>query len=371
MKSLLLSILLLPSFLLAQQTSHNFMFDGANRKYIQYIPATYDGSTAVPVVFSLHGLGDNMNNFSQVGFHQVADTANFIVITPEALVSPLVNATAWNSGAGVGPFVLNEDVNDVGFLSAVLDSLTRHFNIDQTRVYATGFSMGGFMSNRLACELNNRIAAIASVAGTIGSGINCQPARAMPVCHFHGTADGTVAYEGNQFGNDAEALFDFWSTNNICDATIDSIQIANTVADGISVTKITRKSNCTNNAETILFRADSAGHNWLYTPANDIDYTSEIWKFFSNKTHPNPSLTSIAENSAIAFEVYPNPVKNLLSIKVNKENNIVVNIYNVLGKKVLSSTNTKALDVSNLETGTYIIQLVSDNQIRSKAFRKM
>lgn len=377
MKTLFLTFFLLPTFVLAQQSTHNFMFDGANRKYIQYVPASYDGSEAVPVIFALHGLGDNMNNFSNVGFHQVADTANFIVITPEALVSPLVNATAWNSGAGVGPFILNENVDDVGFISAVLDSLTRHFNIDPTRIFATGFSMGGFMSNRLACELNDRIAAIASVAGTIGLGIDCQPARAIPVCHFHGTADATVAYEGNQFGNDAEDLFDFWSTNNNCDATIDSVQIANTVADGISITKITRKSNCTNNAETVLFRADSANHNWLYIPANDIDYTSEIWKFFSDKTHPNPSLTHLVELSdSPKLYLFPNPANNTLNINLTNYHTSTaqVVIYNVLAEKIITQTvNTstnKQLDISNLPCGSYIAQIIMGETVFSQVFIK-
>lgn len=81
----------------AQQTTHNWDFDGTNRKYIQYVPSVYDGTEPVPLLLVLHGLGDNMNNFSNVGFHQVADTANIIVVTPEALIDQLfTQATAWN-----------------------------------------------------------------------------------------------------------------------------------------------------------------------------------------------------------------------------------------------------------------------------------
>lgn len=374
MKNLLLTLALFPSFAIAQQTTHNVTHDSKARKYIQYIPATYTGNEAVPVVFALHGLGDNMNNFSQVGFHQVADTANFIVITPEALVSDIVSSTAWNSGAGFGPFILNENVDDVGFISSIIDSLSLQYNIDAAQVFATGFSMGGFMSNRLACELNDRIAAIASVAGTIGIGIDCQPNRPIPTLHFHGTADGTVAYEGNQFGNDAEELFAFWGDNNGCDATIDSLTIPNTVADGISVTKYSRISNCTDSVETVFYKADSATHTWLYTPVNDIDYTTVIWDFFRDKTHPNPSLTSISGlKTEIDFNIYPNPASSELTLELSEFNNSTVTVYNALGDEVIHSkitTNKTKLNISELLQGAYILQITNGDQTTSQSFMK-
>jgi polyhydroxybutyrate depolymerase len=374
MKKLLLSLICLPLFAIAQQTTHNVTFDGQARKYIQYVPSTYTGNDAVPVVFALHGLGDNMNNFSQVGFHQVADTANFIVITPEALADPFMQATAWNSGAGLGTFILNSNVDDVGFISSIIDSLSLQYNIDPTQVFATGFSMGGFMSNRLACELNDRIAAIASVAGTIGVGVDCQPARAIPTCHFHGTSDATVPYTGNQYGNDAEELFAFWGDNNGCDAAMDSVIIPNTVADGISVTKYSRISNCTDGVETIFYKADSATHTWLYTPVNDIDYTTEIWGFFRDKTHPSPSLTSVNElGTEIGFSIYPNPASSELTLALSEFNNATVTVYNAFGDEVIHSniiTNKTKLNISKLLQGAYILQITKGDQTTSQSFIK-
>ncbi len=80
----------------AQSTSNSFNFDGVNRNFITYVPSSYDPLLPVPLVLCLHGLGDNMNNFSGIGMNYVADTANFIVVTPEALVDGLLGSTAWN-----------------------------------------------------------------------------------------------------------------------------------------------------------------------------------------------------------------------------------------------------------------------------------
>ena len=153
------------------------------RQYLEYVPSSYNASTPAPVLFVLHGLGDNMSNmFNATGFRQIADAHGWIVITPQAL-----NATislmgysyeigaAWHSGAsgslGTMNIVVNEEVDDAGFLMAILDDLIANYNVDQNNVFCTGFSMGGFMSNRMAMEHGDRIKAIASVSGTIGNEI--------------------------------------------------------------------------------------------------------------------------------------------------------------------------------------------------------
>ena len=222
--------------LAAQLTSNSFDFDGQTRDYLTYVPSIYNGTTQVPLVICLHGLGDNMSNFTGIGMNYVADTANFIVMTPQALVDGLFGSTAWNSGAGMLGITLNPTVNDIGFLSALIDTISSNYNIDQKKIYACGFSMGGFMSQRLACDLNDKVAAIASVAGTIGSGLTCIPGRAVPICHFHGTADGTVSYTGNSYGTDAEATVDFWTLNNNCNtSSVNTTTLPDLFADGYTV----------------------------------------------------------------------------------------------------------------------------------------
>ena len=277
MKHLLLSLALIVPFLLQAQTI-NETYDGEARSYLKYIPSSYNGSEAVPLLFALHGLGDNVANFSGVGFHQLADANNFIVVTPQALVAILFSVpigTAWNSGAGVavGPSVitLNDDVDDIGWLESIMDAMISQYNIDTDRIYSTGFSMGSFMSQRLACELNDRVAAIASVAGAIGNGLDCQPGRAVPMCHFHGTADGTVGYTGNTYGTDAQVTVDFWRDNNGCDASPTSSTEGN-------ITHY-EYNNC--DADVEFFSAEGVDHTWLFSPFN---YTNEIWNFLSRQS---------------------------------------------------------------------------------------
>lgn len=342
----------------AQHTTHSFTLGGLTREYIKYVPPSYDGSTSVPVVFCLHGLGDNMNNFKGIGMNLVADTANFIVITPQAIVDPLASASAWNSGASYLGYTLNGSVDDIGFFGAILDTLIANYNIDETKVFSCGFSMGGFMTNRLGCEMNDRIAAIASVAGTIGGALNCTPGRAVPACHFHGTADSTVYYEGNLYGNDAEDLVTFWATNNNCGGTPTVTALPDIAADGYTITH-SLYSSCTNGAEVELFRVDSADHEWLYTPVNDIFYTNEIWKFFMKHSFES---VSISEVSPINFSVYPNPSAGKIQIEMEESANVTIRIVDLLGKDLIVTPATatiQTIDLSDLPNGTYFVKVIS------------
>ncbi len=159
-KSLVLIIVIsLPVFSFNQQTLRSFEWDGVTRQYLEYVPQIYNPEHPAPVIFCLHGLGDNMNNFTGVGFQQLSESTGWIVITPQALMAsvPILGqiGTAWNSGAGgefplIGYTILNENVDDSGFLMAILDSLENHFNIDTDSVFFMGFSMGGFMSHKMS-----------------------------------------------------------------------------------------------------------------------------------------------------------------------------------------------------------------------------
>jgi polyhydroxybutyrate depolymerase len=367
MKSFLLSLFAFTTlFASAQQTTHSWTFDGETREYISYVPASYDGTTPVPVVFCLHGLGDNMTNFYGIGMNFVADTANFIVITPQALVDPLLNSTAWNSGASYLGYVLNPSVDDIGFFGAILDTLIDNYSINQSKVYSCGFSMGGFMTNRLGCEMNDRIAAIASVAGTIGSGLTCNPGRAVPACHFHGTLDSTVYYTGNLYGNDAEDLALFWAGNNNCSTTPTVTTLPDVAMDNLIITHKLFPA-CDNGAEVELYRVDSCEHVWL-TPANDIFYTTEIWNFFTKHTHSEN--VGIAITNPIEFSVYPNPSAGQFTIELENFDNTTIKVYDILGSLVYSETATalnNVMDVSFLSNGSYIVEVNQSNYSKTQS----
>lgn len=362
MKKLNLFIVLFLSLgaLRAQYLTDSFSFGGVMRQYLLYVPPAYDGSQAVPLVLALHGLGDDMNNFAGVRFEDVADTANFIFAIPQALVdNQLTGATAWNSGAGAFGITLNPGVDDVGFLNALMDTVSARYNVDQTRLYSTGFSMGGFMTNRLGCELNNRIAAIASVSGTIGNGLSCHPARVVPACHFHGTADQTVAYSGNMYGNDAEALVAYWRGHDQCDtaAIIDSI--AHTTSNSLRIVHYTYP-NGRYNSDVEFYKVIGGQHQWLGPSGYDINYALEIWNFFRRyKWEPQaPSAISGVETERL--RVYPNPAIGELHVELaDAKADAVLSIADVTGRVLYTRImgGQAIVNTATFAKGVYTLQV--------------
>jgi len=354
----------------AQYFTDSFQFQGITRQYLLYIPASYDGSKAVPFMLALHGLGDNMNNFAGVDFNDIADTADFIFAIPQALVDTvLTGETAWNSGAGEFGITLNPGVDDVGFLNAIIDSTAAHYRIDQTRLYATGFSMGGFMTNRLGCELNNRIAAIASVSGTIGNGITCTPTRVVPSCHFHGTLDQVVAYNGDMFGLDPEALVAFWRSHDGCDSLPSSIDtLPHVAADTLHVVHYVYP-NGLYGSDVEFYKVINGQHQWLGPTGEDINYAAAIWKFF-NRYQWVPQTTGISPiGGDPGISIYPNPASSSITVNLPRGTDDMVEIWvRDLSGRVVYSTSPVAgvndinIDVSSLTRGIYMVQVQMNHQ---------
>lgn len=372
MKKILPIFLMILVFSVAhsQTTTKSFMWGGTNREYIEHVPAIYTGNEAVPLVVCLHGLGDNMNNFSGIGMHQVANVENFIVLTPQALMATVYMqqvGTAWNSGASYAGIVLNQTVDDKGFISEMINSTKALYNIDVTRIYVCGFSMGGFMSNRLACEMSDEIAAIASVAGTIGGSLSCSPANPISVCHMHGTADSQVPYSGNQYGNDAEVLVDYWVSHNNCNTTPITTALPDNAADGYTIDHYVYE-NGTSGTEVEFYKVTGADHEWLWEPNNDMTYTTAIWDFFSR--HQLSSAVSVNKNvvTDANLKFYPNPANNelFISSKSSAEGELQINDLTgrLLYKGQVVDGITK-IDLS-LPTGVYVINAIFDEETKTE-----
>lgn len=358
-------ILFLSLSTMAQQTTESWMFDGEMREYIQYTPPISMGSENVPLVFCFHGLGDTMGNFYNIGMDLVADTANFIVVFPQALTDDLLGQTAWNSGAGFGGFSLNEDVDDVGFVMAMIDTLSANYNIDTTRIYATGFSMGGFMTNRLACEKPEVFEAMASVAGTIGEEITCQPSIPIRIAHFHGTADNTVGYETNNFGSSVPEWFTFWQSADECIGAALGGPLPDVADDGYTI-DYARNGECEGGAEVVLYTVNGLAHEWL-TPANDIFYTTEIWRFFLGV---QPTLaTGLAENRQQPLRVFPNPTAGSVTLELPEQLNagIQVEFIDLAGRASVIPVQWQGqraqLDLAGFSAGTYAVRVISNDRI--------
>jgi len=348
---------------ISAQTSKTMEFDGLTRKYLEYVPASYDGTEAFPIVLCLHGLGDNMNNFATIGMNYIADTANFIVLTPEAVPDPNFG-TAWNSGASYSGIVLNPNVDDVGFLGALLDSTIANYNVSVNNIFVTGFSMGGFMTNRLACELNQRFKACASVSGTMGASFSGSPASAIPFCHFHGTADGTVAYVNNMYGNDAEELVDYWVGINNCDTTPIIDSIPDVAADSKTVVHFIYP-NGDDETSVEFYKIIGGEHEWLSTPTNDISYTIKIWEFFRKykNSHAATDISSIEEDNV--YIIYPNPTNNFINIK-SKNNETIqkVQIVSLSGKVINDISVNKTsftFNINKIKSGIYLLKLYAED----------
>ena len=213
-------ILLLVGFVFsssAQQTINaSITHDGIERDYIIYVPEIYDGSKAVPLVLNFHGFGSSASQQMFYGdFRDIANTEGFLLVHPEG--TTLIGNQFWN----VGFPGLSSTIDDVGFTEALIDELATLYTIDLDRVYATGMSNGGFMSFLLACQLSEKIAAVASVTGSMTKDTfdDCNAQHPTPVLQIHGTDDGVVLYNGNNLSIPIADVISYWVDFNNCETT--------------------------------------------------------------------------------------------------------------------------------------------------------
>ncbi len=343
----------------AEWSERTFNFDGKDRHYWIYIPPSYTASKPTSVVVTLHGMGDNATNFKSIGFNYIADTANIIVLVPDALVDGLTGMTSWNSQAGIGGFYYpSADVDDIGFINAMVDSTQAQYAVNPAKIYVCGFSMGGFMTQKLALMANEKFAAFASIAGTIGSGIEIpSTVRPLPMAHFHGTVDATVGYDTNTFGSNVKELIDYWVANNECDTSPTHTALPNTKADGYTVDHFVYAGG-KKGTVVELFRINNAGHDWLGMD-NDIAYIVELWRFFNKFTLPLSIETPDGQN--LSFSVFPNPAQNEIHIQlIPSATPYSILLTDAVGRKIWESNtlqNSLEIPTVGLSKGMYFIKV--------------
>ena len=185
------------------------VFDGRNRTQLIHFPPNFSPDENLPMVLAMHGAGGNnleMLNFSE--YDEIADVARVVVIFPQS------SGNTWNSN-------LNNGIDDVGFLTSVIDDAIANYGVDGDRVYASGFSNGAFMATTLACDVGERIAGIAPVAGhLIGDQSSCLRGNNVPAIFFQGDSDTSVPItgSGSLFGPTADTVALFASELG-CDPT--------------------------------------------------------------------------------------------------------------------------------------------------------
>lgn len=270
---------------------------GKTRQYKVHVPASYDPQKPTPVVFCIHGLGQNALMFCANGADMVAksDAEGFILVMPNGYMN------SWNGGTCCG-VAASEKLDDVAFMRAIFKEVSGHLNIDLSRVYATGLSNGGYLSYRLACEAADIFVAVAPGAGAIGMNdigggtattgdfAACKPSAPVSVLHLHGTADPLVRYALQKPSLDRIA------SENGCMMSTRAAQQPTSAGDTTCVTY----DACRDGVEVTGCTVMGGGHVWFgnatcgtgaagacaIVGANSttLNNTNVIWEFF--KAHP-------------------------------------------------------------------------------------
>lgn len=284
MKHILFILLFSPLFIFSQETlNETLVHDGITRDYTIHIPPGYDAENPVPLVFSLHGYTSN-NAFHMLytGFNNIADTATFIIVYPQGTLTA-EGASHWN----VGGFTAGSTIDDVGFLDSLIDEVSSNYNINPDRVYSTGMSNGGYMSFLLACQISSKIAAIASVTGSMtpSTYYECNPAHPTPVLQIHGTSDGTVPYEGGAgWSQSIPDVLDYWINYNNCDTDPIVTPFEDIEPNDGSTAEHYLWNTGDNGVTTEHIKVIGGGHDWpgigLGYGNMDISASIEVWKFF-------------------------------------------------------------------------------------------
>lgn len=264
--------------------------DGVERTYLRHIPPGYDPAQTAPLILSLHGFTSNGDQQARLSdWNTIADVEHFVVVYPQATGRP----SRWYAGRADFIGQNADKIDDVQFIRDLIGTLEQDLCIDSTRIYVTGMSNGGGMTNRLACELADKIAAVGMVAGaytTLPDG--CNPTRPIPVIAFHGTADPLVNYKGDKRSGfpPIQTWAADWADRNGCDSKPDIIP-ATGDASGLHY------QHCKANADVILYTIDGGGHTWPGSPlgklrllgktSTDINASAVMWDFF--KAHPLPT----------------------------------------------------------------------------------
>lgn len=263
--------------------------DGLTRTYYVHLPLSYDRQQEMPLVLAFHGSGSTGQNFAQQShLNGISDERGFILVYPDGYEGQWADGRGTTSPEQAG-------IDDVAFVSALIDKLTDELNVDKNRIYATGFSNGGIFTQRLACELANKITAIASVSGTMAANISeqCQPVRPVPTLLFMGTNDPSVPFEGGEVdGNQgldlsATDTIQQWVTHNDCSSTPWTTQAPPVLNDGTEVLR-TQYSPCKDNADVVLYTIESGVHTWpgetesaqTTNINNNLDASQIVWNFF-------------------------------------------------------------------------------------------
>lgn len=274
-------------------------FGGTTRNYVAHLPP--GAPSRAPVVIVLHGTGGSGANAMQQGRWVAASQRHgFIVLAPDGSLqhpnrrpSLRENPRTWNAGPATGSWAAQANIDDIGFLRALIDAWVAGGRADPARIHATGFSNGAGMAFRAGAELSGRLAGIAPVANGLLLPV-AQLARPVPLLLLWGEADplnpiggGAVRRGGSTFARaSGEESWRRWGALNDCSGE--------TRARPAPALTEFAWQRCAAGVEVRFVRIARLGHQWpggrsqalgVAGPGSTaLDATLEIWRFFAR--HP-------------------------------------------------------------------------------------
>jgi polyhydroxybutyrate depolymerase len=294
LRIVLFFLLILSAKAEAQQKIESITVDGLKREFVTYLPAGLSKDKKPPVIISLHGrLGTAEKQMRFADFRPIADREKVIIVCPQGV------GRSWNDGRG-GP-ANAKGIDDVEFMDSLIHYIVSTYHADATRVYVTGMSNGGFMSSRLAIDLNKRIAAIAVVAASMDESTGFEPGLTMPVMYIQGTKDPLVPFEGGVMKKGAggniyshQEILKKWAAIDSCGNKPTVINLPATVDDGTKVIK--EEYSNPNGLKVIGYTIEGGGHTWpggsqylpkimIGTVSHNLDACEVIWDFFKHYKH--------------------------------------------------------------------------------------
>lgn len=285
----------------SKDQTHTMQFEGYERSYIVHLPPEAKLQNPLPLLFHLHGGGGTAKGTSGLTFNrfnELADRDGFIVVYPNA-----INKN-WNDGRKLEDVLAwKKDINDVAFITAIIDELKQKYKIDTKRIFTTGMSNGGFMSSRLLCDRADIFRGGAILTASLSKDYipQCDPEKPVAVMVMNGTDDPLVPYDGGHVRvfrkNRGEIVstdeyMDFWKIKNGCEIKQNTVELPDTADDGTTVS-VTKYSKCDNQGALVLYTINGGGHTWpggkqylgeriIGKTNRDIVACDVIWDYFKN-----------------------------------------------------------------------------------------
>lgn len=354
---LIITILAITSVYGLRAQVQHFTWQGVEREYIVRTPTQHDG--ALPVLFFLHGQYVQIVPWDQgFNFSQMAEDFGWAIVVPQAL--DLGMGTMWNVG------MVDSDVDDSGFLMALLDSLTVQYHLNPDSVFFTGFSMGGFMTYRMAIEHGDRITACAPVSGLISNVLSSVPPVApVRILHIHGTDDDIVGYNGyssffqnNPIGLGVDEIIAFWRNANGCGEKPIIDTLHDLKNDDLRFIRYTY--NCYTDLQ--LLKVQGGVHDW-YNDSDqfDVGYMDVIHVFFTG--HNQMHFDSVQESGYL--HVWPNPTSGIFNVQLKDSYFLIteLQVFDMYGKlldrvEIFQELplQTVQLDLSRYPNGVYFVR---------------